>query len=202
MKTMKPQEIKHGDVHCFTSCGFNCKAAVLEQITDHYTLLLLEVGDGWKVRTWHNCGWNANLEHELSGFILSDQSIRTSPQQVIYDEVRPEYRYYCYNYSDDNTSQIRAYGETPAAAIEAAINKARKRAKAYGEIAINLGVGRKQKISDRCRAGAIAALEILAAGRMASKANDAFEMHAGHRLAYRNRRDMVRLCEFYAKGGE
>lgn len=60
----------------------------------------------------------------------------------------------------------------------------------------------KVKISDRCQAGAIAALEILAAGHMASKANDAFEMHAGHRLAYRNRRDMVRLCEFYAKGGK
>lgn len=199
---MKPQEIKHVDIHCFTNCGFNCKAAVLEQVTDHYNLLLLEVGDGWKVRTWHNCGWNAGLVHELSGFFLNDQTIRTNPLEVIHDEVRPEYRYYCYNHSTDNTSQIQAYGSTPNAAIESAICLAIKRSVSYGEIATNLRAGRERKISERCQAGAIAALEILAAGYMASKANDAFEMHAGHRLAYRSRRDMVRLCEFYAKGGK
>lgn len=69
-------------------------------------------------------------------------------------------------------------------------------------MAAKLRSGKKEKISERCQAGAVAALEVLAKGHTALKANDAFEMHAGHRLAYRSRRDMVRLCEFYAKGGK
>lgn len=202
MKTMKPQEIKHGDIHCFTSCGFNCKAAVLEQVTDHYNLLLLEVGDGWKVRTWHNCGWNAELVHELSGLFLNDQTIRTNPQQVIQGEVKPGYRYYCYNYSDDKTSQIRAYGATPKEAIESAIDQAIKRSDAYVELVNKLRGSKKDSIVERCPAGAIAALGLLAKGHGVTKANDAFELYAGHRLAFSDRLDMIRILEFYAKGGK
>lgn len=108
---MEVKEIKHGDIHCFSNCGFNCKAAVLEKVTRYYGLLLKEVGDGWRVRTWHSNGWNAELVHDLSGFSLVDLKIRTNQKSVFVADVLPESRFHCYKYDGDKTVPIRAWGQ-------------------------------------------------------------------------------------------
>lgn len=138
---MKVKEIKHGKIHCFSDCGFNCYARVLEELTAHYTAMLEDAGEGWTLRTWHNCGWHVELMHELSGFYLSDQAVRGSVYEVQRNKVDAETRYYCHNYGQGETSQIRAWGATPYEAITAAVNLAFKRSDDYAEIATKLRAG-------------------------------------------------------------
>nr|DAE45907.1 MAG TPA: hypothetical protein [Caudoviricetes sp.] len=140
---MEVKEIKHGDIHCFSDCGFKCKAHVLAELTAHYTAMLEDAGDGWTLRTWHNCGWHVELVHELSGFYLRDYAVRGGAYEVRRDHYEDHRRYYCHNYGQGETSQIRAWGATPYEAITNAINLAFKRSDDYAEIATKLRTGRK-----------------------------------------------------------
>lgn len=143
---MEAKEIKKAgifskdDIHCFTDCGYNCKARVREELIAHYSAMLEDVGEGWTIRTWHNCGWHAELVHELSGFHLSDYAVRGGISEVKrYPEKSDDAdRYYCHNYGDGNTHQIRAWGATPYEAIKSAFEHARLLSAAYNDIAYRL----------------------------------------------------------------
>lgn len=145
---MEVKEIKHDDIHCFSDCGFKCKARVLEELTAHYTAMLEDAGEGWQLRTWHNCGWHVELFHPLSGFYLSDYAVRGGPYEVRHDDYEPHRRYYCHNYGQGETSQIRTWGATPDQAIREAVNLAFKRSDDYAEIATKLRAGGKNETAN------------------------------------------------------
>ncbi|QHJ80416.1 MAG: hypothetical protein [Bacteriophage sp.] len=127
---MQVKEIKKAgifakdDIHCFTDCGYNCKARVKYELETVYTAMLEDLGEGWKVRTWHNAGWHCEAIHEATGFVVSDRALRGNPWRVKDDSDRyPDSvnRYSCNNYGDGTVAQVWTYGDTPRQAVDAAV---------------------------------------------------------------------------------
>lgn len=136
---MNGTEFKRGDVHCWTDCGYMCKAQVLIDLVEHYNELIkahnLEA-NGWRVETWHNSGHHAVLKHDASGFMLSDAAVSGGIEKMHrhagYDPAR---RFGCYNYDlPEHTKQIWVYAPTPWQAIGAVIREAQAAITGYRSI--------------------------------------------------------------------
>lgn len=54
-------------------------------------------------------------------------------------------------------------------------------------------------ISEKCRTGAVEALKLAEQGKLGRQVNEEFAKHAGTKLRYRNRADLIGLLKFYAK---
>lgn len=133
---MKAQEIKVADIHCFTDCGYNCKAATRQELQAHYEELARGLPDGWKVEIWHNGGWHAKLKHEASGFMLSDRAVDGGiGDHMKRHELTPEQeaeRFQCFNYDPPaGTSQVWVSGSSLKDAIRNAFNEIAERGIAY-----------------------------------------------------------------------
>lgn len=137
------KEIISGPVHCFSNCGYNCLASVKAELEEHYSAMLDDAGKGWEVHTWHNGGWHCQLHHPASGFFISDRGISGGSQTVRHIVVDEDRRYYCNNYSTESTGQVRAWGASPAEAIEAAMKVITQRREAYSALSFALITGRK-----------------------------------------------------------
>lgn len=138
---MKAQEIKKAgifskdDIHCFTDCGYNCKAKVRADLEAHYSAIAAALGKGWRVNIWHNGGWHANLAHDESQFYLSDRAVRGGISAMKVDADRFEgniNRFEVFNYEyPEGTSQVWVYGDDPKDAIRNAFNAVSERVVAY-----------------------------------------------------------------------
>lgn len=53
-------------------------------------------------------------------------------------------------------------------------------------------------IKEKCRTAAIEALKLVEQGKLGRHINEEFERHAGTKLRYRNRADLISLLRFYA----
>lgn len=128
-------EFHRGGVHCFRSCGFDCKESVRLALIEHYTKIASENGlaaEGWHLQVWHNGGWHAVFKHDASGFHLSDNSIYSGITELRTERHDPARRWSCYNYSTpEGTSQILVYAATPWQAIGGAIREAQQRIAGY-----------------------------------------------------------------------
>lgn len=128
-------EFKRGDVHCFKSCGFDCKESVRLALIEHYTKIAEDnglVAEGWHLRVWHNGGWHGCFVHDASGFMLSDYGVKSGIEEFRPDRFIPAKRWACYNYSTpEGTAQIWVYAATPWQAIGAAIREAQQRITGY-----------------------------------------------------------------------
>lgn len=132
------EEIIKGDIHCFSDCGYNCKASVKAELEGIYRPMLEDVGKGWSIRSSHNAGWHCCLVHEATGFEVIYRAARGGINKVRWEKTSPEARFVCMNYSTDRTGQIVAYGETPYEAVKAAIMEMAERAQAYAKLAQDL----------------------------------------------------------------
>ncbi|MDU4109300.1 MAG: hypothetical protein E7H74_18645 [Escherichia coli] len=143
-------EFKRGDVHCFTTCGYDCKESVRLELIEHYTQIANEYGlaaEGWHLEVWHSAGWYACLKHDASGFMLCDQhtrgghkSMRSAEEyqrrQTVDDSRR---RWACYNYDTPaGTTQIWVYAATPWQAIGGVIREAQASITGYRGIIVAL----------------------------------------------------------------
>lgn len=140
MKEIK--EIISGPVHCFSNCGYNCLASVKAELEAHYGAMLEDAGKGWEIHTWHNGGWHCDLHHPASGFFISDLGISGGIDNVRHPHRSRYSRYYCHNYSTENTHQVRAWGASPAEAIDAAMKIITQRREAYSALSFALITGR------------------------------------------------------------
>lgn len=128
-KTVDIKEIIRGDIHCFSNCGCNCKAAVKVALERHYQALA-DTLPGWTVKTWHNTGWHCCLQHE-SGFELRGRSIFGGVSEGKHCPAPSEARFYCNNYGGEYGGQVLEYGSTPKAAIQACADIMAERATEY-----------------------------------------------------------------------
>ncbi|QVV96939.1 hypothetical protein [Kosakonia phage Kc259] len=122
------KEFKRGDVHCFTTCGYDCKESVRLALIEHYTKVARENGliaEGWHLQVWHNTGWHAVLKHEASGFMLCDYGVSGGIDEMKRKPYIPAKRWACYNYDTPaGTAQIWVYAATPWQAIGGVIREA------------------------------------------------------------------------------
>lgn len=122
-------------MHCFTSCGYDCKESVRLVLIEHYQQIAEVSGlaaEGWHLEVWHNGGWHACFKHDASGFMLADHAITSGISEARPAPHQPHRRFACYNYSTpEGTAQIWVYAETPWQAIGAAIREAQQRITGY-----------------------------------------------------------------------
>lgn len=131
-------EIKNGAVHCFTDCGYDCKGQVKVELEAYYNAMLEDLGDGWEVSAWHNCGWHCKAVHKASGFEVSNRQLSGGISEVKRWLSEPGKEFSCMNYGGKHTNQVLVYGSTPREAVKAAIEEMAARAQAYAMLAQDL----------------------------------------------------------------
>lgn len=100
--------ILDGDIYCAPACGCKCKLVDFKRATASAAALVTELGDGWQPRVWENLGWHFSAG---KGSATVDYSESGGHFTASIDAGMFRQRH----------EQFHAVGESPRAAMEAAI---------------------------------------------------------------------------------
>lgn len=127
MNESMPRAIIVGDIHCSSDCGYGCKAEVKRYLEARYAPIVEDLGEGWRVRSWHNTGWHCEAYHDASGASVSDSSLRGGVNTVLEFDMYGDRGRFLFNRYGDNgfMRQVQASGPTPHEAMMNAVNEMR-----------------------------------------------------------------------------
>lgn len=139
-----PRAIIVGDIHCSSDCGYGCKAEVKRYLEARYAPIVEDLGEGWRVRSWHNTGWHCEAYHDASGASVSDLSLRGGVNEVRQFDMYGDRGRFLFNIYGDNgfIRQVQANGPTPHEAMMNAVGEMRAIAVANIQMADLLAGGK------------------------------------------------------------